>query len=88
MKLFLYLFNFRPKKAKRVYVQLLLLILYVVAHPIGDGLQPSRHGLHEVHQAPHPLKSCSKHDFTDMFVIIYIKALEFSILLPSLIKML
>ncbi len=74
MKLFLYLFNFGPKKGP-VGVQLLLLIIYVVAHPIGHGLQPSRQGLHEVHQAPHPLKSCSKHDFTNLLVIIYIKAL-------------
>jgi hypothetical protein len=48
-------------------------ILHMVAHPIGDGLQPPGQGLHEVYQVPHPLKSSSKHDFTKKFVFVYFK---------------
>jgi hypothetical protein len=43
--------------------------LHLAAHPIGDGLQPPEQGLHEVHQLPHPLKSCLNRNFTEKFVI-------------------
>ncbi len=51
---------------------LLWLVLHVVAHPIDDGLQRPRQGLHEVYQVPHPLKSCLKFNFSEKLVIIYI----------------
>ncbi len=50
-------------------VQVLLhwLVLYVVALPINDGLQPPHQRLNEVQQVLPPLKSCSKSDFMDKF---------------------
>jgi hypothetical protein len=69
VKLSLYLFNFGPEKGPLdvCTVLTLWLVLYVVALPIGDGLQHSHQGLHEVLQLLPPLKSCSKSDFRKKF---------------------
>jgi hypothetical protein len=45
----------------------LWLVSYVVTLPVGDGLQPSHQGLHEVHHVLTPLKSGSESDFIDKF---------------------
>jgi hypothetical protein len=49
----------------------LWLVLYVVALPIGDGLQHPHQGPHEVLQVLPLLKSYSKSDFKEEFANTY-----------------
>jgi hypothetical protein len=49
----------------------LWLVLYVVALPIGNGLQHPHQGLHEVLQVILPLESYSKSDFREKLEITY-----------------
>ncbi len=65
----LYLYDFGPEKDP-LDVLLFWLVLFVVAFPIGDGLQPPQQGLHEVHQVFPPLKSRSKRDVALVCLII------------------
>jgi hypothetical protein len=65
-KFSLSLFNFGPEKCP-LDVVLLWKVFYVVALPIGDGLQPPHQGLHGVHHVLPPLKSCSKSDLIERF---------------------
>jgi hypothetical protein len=49
----------------------LWLVLYVVALPIGNGLQHPYQGLHEVLQVILPLETYSKSDFREKLEITY-----------------
>ncbi len=85
VKLSLYLCNFGPVKGP-LDVLLLWLVLYVVALPIGDGLQHPHQALHEVLQVHPPRESCSESDFREKFANTYFQALCIYIYSSSLIK--
>ncbi len=55
----------------------LWLVLYEVALPVGDDLQPPHQGLLEVLQVILPLKSCSKCDFREKFAKYLLLGLTF-----------
>ncbi len=66
-----YLYDFSPEKDP-LDVLLLRLVLYVVALPTGDGLQPPHQGLHEVHQVLPPLILSIKWFYSQGFCYLFL----------------